>query len=93
MSPAEIRTILRDDVERLQAASDIAADQFSTILCEIPSGLPHPDGAQRIRNASVEAAAARTRLMYALRRETAFVMDGTVPEDLRVKDVRIGRGA
>jgi len=93
MSPVEIRTILRDDVERLRAASDIAADQFNAILYEIPSGLPHPDGVQRIRNASVEAAAARTRLMYALRRETAFVMEGTVPEDLRVKDVGMGRGA
>ena len=88
MSLAEIGKILRDDVERLRVASDLADDQFNAILCEIPSGLPHPDGVQHIHNAAVEASAARARLMNALRREAVFVMDGTVPEDLRAKDAK-----
>ena len=83
MSPAEIRKLLRHDVERLKAASKFAFDRFDAIVGDIPNSLPYADGVQRIRNASVEVAASRTRLMHAIRRETtAFLVHGTIPDDL-----------
>ena len=82
MTLDEIHKLLRDDLVRANEASRIASDELSAILNDSPSGLPHPDGTQRIRNASIACAAARTRVA-AMRRHHDFIMNGTVPEDLR----------
>ena len=38
---------------------DAASDEFQSVLTEIPSGMPRPDGVQRIRNVSDRLRAAR----------------------------------
>jgi hypothetical protein len=46
--------------------ADVAADAFVTATSDIPSGIPHiphPDGVQRIHNASHEMTAARNELI------------------------------
>jgi len=50
---------------------------------EIPSGLPHPDGVQRIENASMECAHARTKMRTAQTRLRLFQDYGFIPKDLR----------
>jgi hypothetical protein len=57
------------------------ADFYLTM--EAPSGLPHPDGTQRIHNASNRLTAARKDMMRAYSRFNDFVREGIVPEDLK----------
>jgi len=52
-------------------------------MSQVPSGLPHPDGTQRIRNASRELFRARKEMMTAHRRLDNFIESGIVPEDLK----------
>ena len=86
MNREDVLTILRKDVAKARALADSASAHFDTVIKESPSGLPHPDGSLRIRNASIEYSATQTRLRYAIKRLHAFMMDGTVPEDLNGSD-------
>ena len=54
-------------------------------MIQSPSGLPHPDGVQRIKNASDELSIARKEMTRAYARLTDYVERGIVPEDLKVK--------
>jgi hypothetical protein len=64
----EIRSVLLQDVLELTARLKDATSQFDAVSGQIPSGLPHPDGVQRIKNASNKLSAARNELMKAHRR-------------------------
>jgi hypothetical protein len=69
----------------LKAASERAAAAsaaFLAVTSQVPSGLPHPDGTQRIRNISHELTFARTELMRAHSRLDAFLVSGVAPDDL-----------
>jgi hypothetical protein len=71
--------------QELKAATERAASAsaaFLDVTSQVPSGLPHPDGTQRIRNISHELAHARTELMRAHSRMDAFLVSGIAPEDL-----------
>jgi hypothetical protein len=63
--------------------AEAATDAFAAIASNIPSGMPHPDGVQRIRNASHELTAARNEMMKAHDRLNDFLTAGIVPEDLK----------
>ena len=82
MTREEIHTVLRDDIVRANDASRTASDAFAEILNDVPSGIPHTDGKQRLRNASIACAVARTRESLAMKRYHDFVFNGIVPEDL-----------
>lgn len=69
---------LKQAAERAAAASAALLD----VTSQVPSGLPHPDGTQRIRNMAHELAFARTELMRAHSRMDAFLVSGTAPDDL-----------
>jgi hypothetical protein len=76
--------------EILKAEVDQASDEYSRskqifwqVSAEVPTGLPHPDGTQRIANASRAQTAAMVAYTRALRRFNEFLLNGTVPEDLR----------
>ena len=83
MDRREIRKRLTVDLEKAKAQAE--ADAFNAVLKETPSGLPHPDGTQRIRNASVEKAAAHSRLTCAMARMDSFIIAGKIPDDLKEK--------
>jgi hypothetical protein len=71
--------------EELKAATDRAASAsaaFLDVTSQVPSGLPYPDGTQRIRNIAHELAFARTELMRAHSRMDTFLVSGIAPEDL-----------
>jgi hypothetical protein len=50
---------------------------------QFPSGLPYPDGAQRIKNASTNLTLARREMMRAHTRLNDFIERRVVPEDLK----------
>jgi len=85
MDRREIHKRLTEDLEKARAQSKAASDAFNEVLKETPSGLPHPDGTQRIRNASVEKAAAHSRLTRAMARMDSFIIAGKIPDDLKEK--------
>jgi hypothetical protein len=69
---------LHEATERAEAATDA----FAAITSSIPSRMPHPDGVQRIRNASRELTEARDEMMKAHKRLNEFLETGAVPDDL-----------
>ena len=85
MDRREIHKKLKGDLEKAKVQSKAASDAFNALLNEIPSGLPHPDGTQRIRNASLEKCAAHSRLMWATARMDSFTIAGEIPDDLKEK--------
>ena len=58
------------------------AKAFDAIVREVPSGLPHPDGAFRVEQAGKESRRALMLYAKALRQYTDFLLYGVVPEDL-----------
>lgn len=47
--------------------ADVASEAFQRVIEEMPSGLPHPDGVQRIKNVSRELSKARDEMVEANR--------------------------
>jgi hypothetical protein len=83
MSREEVLARLRVAVAEATKESNEATTAFATILRDTPSGLPHPDGVQRIATASAANSRARNNLRVAMNRLHQFQMHGVVPEDLR----------
>jgi hypothetical protein len=81
-SPWEIEEILKRDLEKATSYHKLARSDFEVITSDIPSGLPHPDGTQRIQNAARAQTAARNALLRALTRFNEFVITGRIPDDL-----------
>ena len=78
-----IRTRLLEEVLEATARTSQAAREFEAVIGQFPSGLPHPDGSQRIKSASQNVAAARKALMKAHHRLSDYHEYGIVPEDLK----------
>jgi hypothetical protein len=79
----DIRRTLLQDVLELTARTNEAAEEFRVVMGRVPSGLPHPDGAQRIKNASSKLTIARKELMKAHTRLHDYVERGNVLDDLK----------
>ncbi len=82
-SEQQIRTRLLEEVLEATVRTSEAAREFEAVLGQFPSGLPHPDGAQRIENASQNLTVARKKLMNAHTRLSDYHDHGIVPEDLK----------
>ena len=66
-----------------------AALAFDAIMQEIPSGLPHPDGAQRITNASQALRQALADRMTAHIRLSEFLGPEVGADDLALDDIAL----
>jgi hypothetical protein len=77
------RAKLVHDLHEATMRAEAATEAFSAIADDIPSALPHPDGIQRIHNASREMEAARKEMITAHTRLNDFIEGGIVPEDLK----------
>ena len=77
----QIRASLHREVLACTARARIASEELSTIMGDIPSGLPQPDGCQRIQNAAHALAAARSAMMQAHSQLDEFLTQGIVPGD------------
>ena len=67
-SPEQTRASLLQNAADAKMRVEAASDTFEKAVEDIPSGMPHPDGAQRIRNASRQLSKARDEMMDAHRR-------------------------
>jgi len=79
----QIRTTLFQDVFEATARNNEATSEFEAVMGKFPNGLPHPDGAQRIKNASSCLTIARKEKMKAHNRLNDYLGLGIVPEDLK----------
>ena len=81
-TPEKVRDRLQQELKDATEQAASASAAFLAVTSQVPSGLPHPDGTQRIRNISHELAFARTALMRAHSRLDEFLVSGIAPEDL-----------
>jgi hypothetical protein len=79
----QIRAALKDELAAATEQAVQASEAFLKVTAEIPSGLPHPDGTQRIHNASHEMSQARERMLLAHKRLNDYVERGIGPEGLK----------
>jgi hypothetical protein len=82
-SGQSIRSVLLNDIAKATARVNQASQTFFEVMGKVPSGFPHPDGAQRIHNVSHELSTARKDLMKAHTRLDEFLKTGIVPDDLK----------
>ncbi len=82
-SSQNIQNILVSEIVEATARANKATQYFFEVMGQIPTGFPHPDGSQRIHNASRELSTARKDLMRAHTRLDDFLKTGIVPEDLK----------
>jgi hypothetical protein len=79
----QIRTALVSRIAQTTARVSAANQVFNEAIGQTPTGLPHPDGVQRIKNASNDLNFARSQMMDAHKRLTDFIERGVVPADLK----------
>src|SRR4029077_6593539 len=78
-----VRNKLVRDLDEAVERADSASRTFSDIVGDIPSDLPHPDGAQRIHNATDNLSSARQKVTKAHSRLNDYLSRGIVPDDLK----------
>jgi hypothetical protein len=66
-SPEQTRASLRQNIADVTMRAEAASEAFQKVVEEIPSGMPHADGAQRIKNVSRQLSKARDEMMEAHR--------------------------
>ena len=79
----QIRKTLVGQIAEATARVSEANRKFSETIDRFPSGLPQPDGVQRIQSASKELNMARKEMMTAHKRLNDFIEHGIVPEGLK----------
>jgi hypothetical protein len=82
-SEHEIRTTLFQELLAATARNNEANREFDEVIGQVPTGLPHPDGVQRIRNASSKLSAARKQMGVAHNRLDDYFARGIVPDELK----------
>jgi hypothetical protein len=82
-SEVEIRNILHQEFLTATKRARNAMEIFDAAIGEIPSGLPHPEGVQRIYSASREVSVARVEMMKAHNRLNDFLSRRIAPEGLK----------
>ena len=85
-SEKECLKVLIQDVVDATALKNEASKGFDAAISQFPSGLPYPDGAQRIKNTSAQLSTARKGLMIAHKRLDDFLNKGIVLEDYHVPE-------
>ena len=78
-----IEQILTAEVDRAKSDVKHAKSEFERITDDVPSGLPYPEGIERIQKAGRDYRAAQARMEWALGRFNIFIIQGIVPEDLK----------
>jgi hypothetical protein len=67
---------LKQQLRVARNAQQEAVKRFKEIVRDIPSGLPHPDGSDRIRNASRELTETHNRMVALLVKLNRMSQDG-----------------
>jgi hypothetical protein len=83
LSRDEIETVLARDLAAAKRRNIVAGEAFQTVIKDVPSGIPSPDGEYRITLAGAEHSEALQDLYRTLVRFNDFVVHGIIPEDLK----------
>jgi hypothetical protein len=83
LSREEVERILRQEVERRKTGYEGARLEFDRIYNNIPSGLPSPDGTERIKNAGRDYRFNMREYDAALHEFNSFLCWGIIPDRLR----------
>ena len=79
----DTHTILVQQLSEAAARAESASQKFNVIMSDVPTGIPHPDGIQRLHNASRQMSNARDELMKTHHRLNEYIASGVVPDDLK----------
>jgi hypothetical protein len=72
---------LKQQVDSAHEAYRIAAAKYTAVLNDVPSGLPHPDGATRVRKASEEVRRALGAYSQAVQRLSVHILSRNAPKE------------
>jgi len=86
-NPQEIRQLLQEDFDVAQQRRIEASKLYAEVMNDIPSGIPQPDGTDRIRFAAHEYKVSRKDATAAMKRLSDFLIRGIVPPELERKPV------
>lgn len=86
-SHSEVIQKLSREVERARAIFQAASATHTAVIAQIPSGIPHPDGTDRIRQASENYRQAMRAYHKAVYRLDEFVRTGILSDDSSSADV------
>jgi hypothetical protein len=78
---ASVRQRLKNEDAAAESDHSEALKRFLEITQEVPSGLPQPDGAARVTQASKRVHFTSERYRIAHQRWTDFLLKGIVPDD------------
>jgi len=73
---------LEDEFDAAQQRRIEASKRFTEVMDDVPSGIPHPDGTDRIHQASREYKDSREAASAAMKRLSDFMIRGIIPDDL-----------
>jgi hypothetical protein len=82
MRKQDIEELLHAKVVETTKEYEAAKLIFSHVCADVPSGIPHPDGARRLQKVAYAQTIALQNLAAAIHRFNAFLADGIIPEDL-----------
>ena len=85
VDPQKIRQLLQDDFDAAQQRRIKASKRFTEVMDDVPSGIPQPDGTDRIKMASREYKDSREAASAAMKRLSDFMIRGIIPPELESK--------
>jgi len=85
MERERILRMLRAELAAAQHRRDEASERFDEMIREVPSGIPHPDGSERIRHVASEYGRTQAAATAAFGRLNDFLIHGKIPPDLERK--------
>jgi hypothetical protein len=77
-----LKALVQDLVDAKKRRNE-ASEAFDDVTSRIPTGLPHPNGKQRIKDVSEELSSTRKALAKAHNQLSDFLALGIVPDDLK----------
>lgn len=81
LDESQLRARLMQELIATSARAKNASEALLLLMKDTPGGLPHPDGAQRIQNASHELSIARAEMEKAHSRLNLYLSRGILPDD------------
>ena len=91
MESHSIFEILWNDFTVAREKAAAADRRYMATIHEARNGLPNSDGLQRVRNVVRELNSARLEMLEANARLTAFIVEGIVPANLKIRVQRVER--
>jgi len=81
LDEAQLRARLMKEILDTSARAKNASEAFLLLMKDTPNGVPRPDGAQRIQNASHELSVARSEMEKAHSRLNLYLSRGILTND------------